>query len=351
MKAIVLRRYGPPDVLQYEEVPDPEPRAGEIRIRVGAATVNRVLDVAFRGGKQVQDGITLPVIPGVDCAGVVDRIGEGVTRWRVGDRVAATGVMPLDPCPEDGGGYGGQRGMMGVRRPGGFAERVTVPAAVATAVPDGLDFHQAAVIIRHAPTAWKLLFDCAALKASETVLIMGAAGNLGSLGIEIAKNVIGATVIAAAGDDARVELGLKLGADHGINYISSDIRAEVMRVTEGGGVDVLYDNIGNPKVLPQAFRCLRLGGRMVTAGAHAGPVVPLDLSHLYRNDIIIRGTHGSNAGDRAKCFAAAADGKISARIARVLPLSQAAKAHRLIESGEELGKIVLDPTLDGARHA
>jgi NADPH:quinone reductase-like Zn-dependent oxidoreductase len=348
MKAIVLRRYGPPEVLRCEEVPDPEPRAGEIRIRVGAATVNRVLDVAFRGGKQVQEGIALPVIPGVDCAGVIDRVGEGVTRFHIGDRVAATGMMPLDPCAEDGSGYAGQRGMLGVHRPGGFAELVAVPAAVASAVPEGLGLHQAAVIMRHAPTAWKLLFDCAGLKPSETVLIMGAGGNLGSIGIEIAKNVIGATVIAAAGADERVQLGLALGADHGVNYSTSDIRAEVMHLTGGRGIDVLYDNIGNPTVLPQAFRCLRLGGRMVTAGAHAGPVVPLDLAHLYRNDITIRGTHGSNAADRGRCFAAAAAGKINARIARVLPLSQAAEAHRLIESGEEHGKIVLDPTLDAA---
>ena len=348
MKAIVIHRYGPPDVLQYEEVADPEPRAGEIRVRVHAATVNRVLDVAFRGGKQVQEGIVLPVIPGVDCAGIVDRVGPGVTRWRIGDRVAATGVMPLDVCAEDGNGYAGQRGMLGVRRPGGFAELVTVPAVAAASVPEPLGFHEAAVIMRHAPTAWKLLFDCAALKAGETILVMGAGGNLGSIGIQIAKNVAGATVIAAAGTDDRVQLGRDLGADHGINYRTSDIRAKVMRITDGRGVDVLYDNIANPEVLPLAFRCLGHGGRMVTAGAHGGPVVPLDISHLYRNDITIRGSHGSHPEDRAKCFAAAAAGKIRAQIARIMPLSQAAEAHRLIESGEERGKIVLDPTLNAA---
>lgn len=346
MKAIVIHRYGPPEVLQYEDVADPEPRAGEIRIRVHAATVNRVLDVAFRGGKQVQEGIVLPVIPGVDCAGVVDRVGPQVTRWRIGDRAAATSVMPLDPCPEDGRGYYGRRGMLGVRRPGGFAELVCVPAAVAVAVPEGVGFHEAAVIMRHAPTAWKLLFDCAGLKAGETILIMGAGGNLGSIGIQIAKNVAGATVIAAAGADDRVKLGLSLGADHGINYNKSDLHAEVMRITGGAGIDVLYDNIANPATLPQAFRCLRERGRMVTAGAHGGPVVPLDIAHLYRHDITIRGTHGSHHEDRAKCFAAAAEGKIKAQIARVMPLSQAVQAHRLVESGEELGKIVLDPSLD-----
>jgi NADPH:quinone reductase-like Zn-dependent oxidoreductase len=346
MKAIVLSRYGPPDVLQYQDVPDPEPRAGEIRLRVHAATVNRVLDVAFRAGKQVQEEIALPVIPGVDCAGVVDEIGPGVTRWHVGDRVAATGVMPLDVCPGDGKGYSGPRGMMGVHRPGGFAELTTVPAATVVAVPEGLGFHEAAVVMRHAPTAWKLLFDCAGLKAGETILIMGAGGNLGSIGIQIAKNVAGATVIAAAGSDDRVALGLSLGADHGINYTTQDIHAEAMRLTGSKGVDVLYDNISNPKVLPAAFRALGHGGRMVTAGAHGGPVVPLDMQHLYRHDITIRGTHGSHPADRIKCFAAAAEGKIRAQIASVLPLSRAADAHRMIESGTHAGKIVLDPTLD-----
>src|SRR5882672_5564605 len=179
MKAIVIHRYGPPEVLSYEDVPDPAPRAGEIRIRIHAATVNRVLDVGLRAGQRVQDGITLPLIPGVDCAGVVDVMGSGVARWHIGDRVAAAGVMPLDPCAEDGAGYDGPTGMMGVKRPGGFAERVVVPACAAIALPDGLGFHQAAVIMRHAPTAWNLLCNVAKLKRGETVLIMGAGGNLG----------------------------------------------------------------------------------------------------------------------------------------------------------------------------
>src|SRR5262245_56157977 len=114
MKAIVMHHYGPPDVLQYETVPDPEPRAGEIRIRVHAATVNRVLDVSLRAGKEGARGAVLPLIPGVDCAGTVDALGAGVTRWRKGMRVAAAGVMPLDICREDGEGYAGPTGMMGI---------------------------------------------------------------------------------------------------------------------------------------------------------------------------------------------------------------------------------------------
>src|SRR5579871_1083337 len=229
MKAIVIREYGPPDVLRYEDVPDPVPRDGEIRIRVHAATVNRVLDVSLRAGREQYRGPVLPLIPGVDCAGVVDAVGPHVGRWRAGDRVAAAGVMPLELCAEDGSGYKGPRGMMGIKRPGGFAELIVVPACAAVTVPDRLDFHHAAVVMRHVPTAWNLLMHVAELKRGETVLIMGAGGNLGTIGIQIAKNVVGATVIAAAGSDERVELGLALGADHGINYAKQDIGNEVLK--------------------------------------------------------------------------------------------------------------------------
>jgi NADPH:quinone reductase-like Zn-dependent oxidoreductase len=345
MKAIVIRRFGPPEVLGYEDVPEPAPRAGEIRIRVHATTVNRVLDVGLRAGKRVEDVIVLPLIPGVDCAGVVDAVGPGVTRWRVGDRVAAAGIMPLDVCAEDGAGYEGPTGMMGVKRPGGFAEKVAVPACAAIAVPHALDFHHAAVIMRHAPTAWNLLCNVAKLEASETVLIMGAGGNLGTVGIQIAKHVIGATVIAAAGSDDRVRTGLDLGADYGVNYNARDIRDAVMKITNGQGVDVVYDNIANPVVLPRAFKTLRLNGRLVTAGAHGGPDVAIDFRHLYHKKIAIFGMPGHRPADRATCFAAAAEGKIKAQIERVMPLSQTVAAHHMVESGEAQGKIVLDPTL------
>src|SRR5439155_24004711 len=146
MKAIVLHKYGPPDVLSYEDVPDPVAREGEIRIRIHAATVNRVLDVSVRAGKEGHRGPVLPLIPGVDCAGVVDAVGPGVSKWRTGMRVAAAGMMPLELCAEDGAGYSGPTGMMGMKRPGGFAELTAVPACAAIALTDGLDFHHAAVV-------------------------------------------------------------------------------------------------------------------------------------------------------------------------------------------------------------
>jgi len=345
MKAILIHEYGPPEVLRYEDVPDPVPRAGEIRIKVHAATVNRVLDVSLRAGREMLRGAALPLIPGVDCAGVVDAVGPQVSRWRAGDRVAAAGFMPLQFCAEDGNGYDGPHGMMGIKRPGGFAEFVAVPACAGVAIPERLDFHRAAVVLRHVPTAWNLLMRVAGLKAGETVLIMGAGGNLGTIGIQIAKNVIGARVIAAAGSDERVELGQKLGADHGVNYATQNIFVELMRITDGKGVDVLYDNIANPQVLPDAFRAIGMNGRLVTAGAHAGPNVAVDFSHLYHKRITIKGMPGYTPADLPDCLAAAAQGKLIPQIERVLPLSCAVEAHRMVENDEGQGKIVLDPTL------
>jgi NADPH:quinone reductase-like Zn-dependent oxidoreductase len=346
MKAIVIHEYGAPEVLRYEDVADPAPRAGEIRIKVHAATVNRVLDVSLRAGKETGRGEVLPLIPGVDCAGVVDAVGPQVRRWKAGDRVAAAGIMPLDVCAEDGSGYAGPRGMMGIKRPGGFAQFVAVPACAVVAIPAALDFHRAAVVLRHVPTAWNLLMHVAGLKAGETVLIMGAGGNLGTVGIQIARNVIGARVIAAAGSDARIALGQKLGADHVINYATHNILNEVMKITGGNGVDVLYDNIANPAVLPLAFRALGMNGRLVTAGAHAGPNVAIDFSHLYHKRITIKGMPGYTPADLPHCLEAAAQGKVVPQIERVLPLSQAAVAHRMIEANEGMGKIVLDPTME-----
>jgi NADPH:quinone reductase len=345
MKAIVFDRFGPPDVLQYEDVPDPVPEFGQVRVRIGAATVNRTLDVAVRRGEEMQRDVVLPLIPGVDCAGTIESVGPGVTRWHVGDRIAAAGRMPMGPCAEDGSGYNGPLEMMGIKRPGGFAELIVLPACALYPIPANLSFHDAAVAMRHVPTAWNLLCNVAVLKRDEWVLIMGASGNLGSVGVQIAKNVIGAKVIAAAGSRARADVGLSLGADHAIDYSTQALLGEVLHITGGRGVNVLYDNIANPKVLPSAFYALGVDGRLVTAGSHGGPNVLIDFHHLYDKRITIRGMPGRRDSDLPACFEAVASGKIRVQIAHVMPLSRAAEAHRLMETDPDAGKIVLDPTL------
>src|SRR5258708_17417860 len=137
MKAIVIHHFGPPEVLRYEDVPDPVPRLGEIRVRIHAATVNRVLDVSLRAGKETRREPVLPLIPGVDCAGIVDAVGPGVTRWQAGARVAVAGTMPLEPCPEDCDDYAGPTGMMGSRARAALPRQWPVRACLAAPAPEG----------------------------------------------------------------------------------------------------------------------------------------------------------------------------------------------------------------------
>src|SRR4029077_10681260 len=208
-------------------------------------------------------------------------------------------------------------------------EYVKVAADTTTLVPEGVDFPTATVVARHAPMAFFLLRDKAGLKAREWVLVMGAAGGLGSAGVQAAK-YLGAKVIAAAGADERVKVGLDLGADAGINYRSQDLTVEAMRITEGRGVDVVFENIGAPDLFPKAFASLARYGRLVTAGGHGGGIVPLDVNRLYQNQITIIGATGETPDDVTLSLKAAVEGRFKVVVDRIMPLSQAVQAHELI---------------------
>jgi NADPH:quinone reductase-like Zn-dependent oxidoreductase len=174
------------------------------------------------------------------------------------------------------------------------------------------------------------------------VLIMGAAGGLGSAGVQVAKH-LGARVIAAAGAEARVRAGLDLGADAGVNYRAADLATEVLRITEGRGVNVVFENIGDPDLFAKAFATLARDGRLVTAGGHAGGIVPLDVNRLYLNQITVMGVTGERPEDFDASLKAAAEGRFKALIECVLPLSEAVRAHQLVAERKVLGKVVLDP--------
>ncbi len=210
-------------------------------------------------------------------------------------------------------------------------------------IPEGLDFATATVVSRHAPTAFHLLRDRAGLKAGEWVLVMGAAGGLGSAGVQVAK-YLGAKVIAAAGADERVKVGLYLGADAGINYRSQDLTAEALRITDGKGVNVVFENIGDPDLFPKALAAMARRGRLVTAGGHGGGIVPLDVNRLYQNHLMIIGATGETPQDVDMSLKAAAEGKFKGLIDRIMPLSQAVQAHEWVESRGGIGKVILDPT-------
>jgi NADPH:quinone reductase-like Zn-dependent oxidoreductase len=226
---------------------------------------------------------------------------------------------------------------------GGYAEYVRAVASRTAIVPDGLDFATATVVSRHTPTAFTLLRDRAKLQKGEWVLVMGAAGGLGSAGVQVAK-YLGAKVIAAAGAADRVKVGLDLGADAGVNYRAQDLTIEAMRITEGKGVDVVFENIGDPELFPKAFASLARRGRLVTAGGHGGGIVPLDVNRLYQNHLTIIGATGETPDDVTLSLNAAVEGRFKVVVDRIMPLSQAVQAHELIESRTGIGKIILDPT-------
>jgi NADPH2:quinone reductase len=337
MKAAIFYEYGPPEVLKYEDLPDPEPGPGQVIVKVHATTVNRVLNCGVRAGTQMQRKPILPLVLGVDPSGEVVAQGkpvEGLEMPAIGSRVSA--LSRNGP---------GETGMLGVNRWGGDAELVKVHASMCLPISDNLDYHEASVVIRHCPTAFHLMFTMGKLQKDEWVLVMGCSGGLGSVGVQIAK-MAGAKVIGAAGAADRAQIGKDLGADHVINYGEQDLTDEIMRITGGHGVDLVFDNIANPKTFPKAFAAIAHGGRLVTAGAHGGPVVPLDCFKLYDEKITIMGSAGSTTDNVRDALKAAGEGKIKVNIEKVFPLSQIQEAHRLIELGAVPGKVILDPTLN-----
>ncbi len=331
MKAMIYRTFGPPEVMHYEDVPDPVAGPGEIVIEVRAVSVNRVLDVSVRAGTEPQRNVQLPHVGGVDPVGVVTSVGPGVTDRKPGDHVAVFQGL-------------GNRRMFGIHCWGGYAQLTKAPVAATCIVPDKVSFADACVIARHAPVAWNLLVNMGKLQKDEWVLVMGAAGNLGTIGIQLAKE-LGARVICCAGSDDRVKIGLDLGADHGINYRTHDLTEECLRITEGHGLDMVYDNIANPDSTAKAIMAMGYDARLVTAGAHGGPIVPVNFFHLYDRRLHIMGNPMSSHKDAMPALEASAKGRLRILVDRVMPLGQAVEAHRLVETDPGIGKVILDPTL------
>jgi NADPH:quinone reductase-like Zn-dependent oxidoreductase len=334
MKAAVIREFGGPEVLKLEDFPDPVPGPDELVVRVHAVSINRTLDLVVRAGDYVGK-TSLPHILGVDPSGVVTAIGENVRDRKVGDRVVAIPWRTRPVGPLDS---------VGMQHLGGYAELVKLPATATVIIPKGLDFATATVVTRHAPQAYNLLRDKAKLQPGESVLIMGASGGLGSAGVQIAKQM-GATVIAGAGSPERVQIALDLGADFGVDYRSQDLTEAVLELTDGRGVDVVFENIADPVLFPKAFHALARHGRLVTAGAHGGGEVTLDVKRLYLYQITIMGGLGFELSDIVSSLEAAAEGRLIAPIEEILPLSEAAEAHRRVAARKNRGKIILDPTL------
>jgi NADPH:quinone reductase-like Zn-dependent oxidoreductase len=342
MMAIIMDQFGPPSVLEYREVAVQQPKCDEVVVKVHAVSVNRTLDLKVRADGDNR-AVELPLVLGVDPSGIVAEIGDDVDSFNPGDRVAVV-VVRCERCSACLAGTTCENQFHpGVERWGGYAQYITVPSWALVHLPAGIGFAAATVILRHYPTAHHLVASIAKVTPGERVLVLGSAGGLGSAVVEVA-NTLGAEVIAGAGADDRVAAGVSLGALWGVNYRTENLSERVTEFTNGKGVNVVIDNIGEPALWSEAFKCLGYDGRVVTAGAHGGGVVPLDVHRLYKNHLSILGTSGRSEFDVQWAIEMAGVGAFNPLIGIVMPLSQARRAHELAETNELLGKVILDPT-------
>ena len=322
MKAVLCKQFGPPESLVVEDLPSPSAGPGEVVVSVKAASLN-FPDVLIIQNKY-QFKPPLPFSPGSEMAGVVKEAGEGVKGFKAGDRVIAFTTY------------------------GAFAEEVRVEAGRLVPIPDGMDFNSAAAFLLTYGTSDHALRDRGALKAGETLLVLGAAGGVGLAAIEIGK-AIGATVIACASSADKLAVCAQHGADAGINYATEDLRERIKDLTGGKGVDVVYDAVGGPYTEP-ALRSIAWRGRVLVVGFAAGeiPRIPLNLT-LLKGCSIVGVFWGDFARREPKAFAESIAqlgawfraGKLKPHVSQTFPLAQAVDALKLMAARKVKGKVVL----------
>jgi NADPH2:quinone reductase len=324
MRCVEVSRPGGPDVLRLVERPDPVPGAGEVLIQVAAAGVNRPDVMQRRGLYPPPPGVS--DIPGLEVAGTIVSVGEGVSTWKKGDEVCALVA---------GGGY---------------ASLCVAPAPQCLPIPKGLDALQAAAIPETFFTVWTNVFDRGRLRAGESALFHGGSGGIGTTAIQLAA-ARGARVFATAGSDEKCRACEALGAERGINYRTSDFVEVVLAATGGKGVDVILDIMGG-SYTPKNLAALAVDGRLVQIGLQGdGAAVTVDLWRIMSRRLTLTGStlrarrvveKGEIAAAlRAEVWPLLESGRVRPKVDRTFPLAEASAAHALIESSTHIGKIVL----------
>jgi NADPH:quinone reductase-like Zn-dependent oxidoreductase len=342
MKAVTLRAHGGPEVLSVEELPEPTAGPGEVRVRVQAVAMNHVDIWVRRGLPHLK--LSYPFLLGADVAGVVDQVGAGVTGVRAGDEIVVNPGHSCGRCRECLSGRDNlcrHFELMGEDRPGGYAEKIVVPSVNVVPRPAGLDATHAAAVPVTFLTAWQMLTRKAKVQPGDDVLVMAAGSGVGTAAVQIAK-LHGARVIATASSDDKLERARALGADETINHRTADLVAEVKKLTGKRGVDIVFEHVG-AEVWSKVILCAARGGRIVTCGATSGFDARTDLRHVFFRQLEILGSTMAPKGDLYPILALVAAGRLKPIVDRVMPLEQAAEAHRLLEDRKPFGKIVLVP--------
>lgn len=322
MKAIQIHEFGDSSALQMGDAPMPEPSEGQVRVKVEAAGLN-FIDTYHRQGWYP---VPLPFTPGVEAAGVVDAIGDGVDDLSIGDRVAY--------CMS----------------PGNYAEYAVAAAANTVPIPDGVSSEEAAAVLLQGMTAHYLTHSTYELSAGDTMLLHAAAGGTGQLVVQMAK-IRGATVIGTCSTAEKAELVKAAGGDHVILYTEQDFAEEVQRITDGAGCDVVYDSVGKT-TFDKSLTCLKPRGLLALFGQASGPVDPFDIQRLNQHGslYLTRPSLGNYIADRDELLGRAsdlfgwmADGKLNVRIDNRFPLAEAGAAHDYLEGRNTKGKVLLIP--------
>jgi NADPH:quinone reductase-like Zn-dependent oxidoreductase len=341
--AVVVREHGGLEALRIEERPVPEPGPGEARVRVRAVALNH-LDVWVRRGVPGHP-FPLPIIPGCDIAGSVDALGPGAAvPFKTGDAVVVAPGVSCGACAECARGqdqFCRKYGILGETCDGGCAEYAVVPAANLLPAPKGLSPEESAAIPLVFLTAWHMVVERARVRAGETVLVHAAGSGVSSAAIQIAK-VHGARVLATVGSPAKVEKARALGADEVIDYRAKDFAAEVRRLTDKRGVDVIVDHVG-PDTWEANVRSLARGGRLVLCGSTSGFEVKTDLRFVFFKSLSILGSTMGSRGELHDVLRLVEAKRLRPVVDSVLPMAQVGEGHRRLEAREAFGKIVLVP--------
>ncbi|WP_415381548.1 zinc-binding dehydrogenase [Halosimplex sp. TS25] len=342
MHAVQFADHGDRGVIEYAERPEPSAGRDEVLVDVKAGALNH-LDVWTRRGLPGID-LELPHVPGSDAAGVVESVGEGVTRFEPGDRVAVSAGVSCGDCEFCRHGEQSQcvdYYIIGEHVPGVHAEYAAVPEDNLVAVPEGVDWATAAAAPLVFQTAWRMLMARADVRAGESVLVLGASGGVGHAAVQIA-DFAGAEVVATASTAEKLDYAREVGADHAINYAETDFAAQIDDLTDGRGVDVVVDHVGG-ETWDDSLKSLAKGGRLVTCGATAGSRPETNVNRVFWNQLSILGSTMATPGEVDDVLSKVWDGTFEVRVRGRLPMSETSRAHELLEDREGFGKVVVVP--------
>jgi NADPH:quinone reductase-like Zn-dependent oxidoreductase len=339
MKAIRIHEFGGPEVLKFEDVPEPELRQDQVLVQVKACALNH-LDLWIRKGIP---GIKLPLILGSDVSGVIARVGEYVTDLKEGQRVL---LAPMSACYHCESCLRGEHSfcrafsVRGQFIQGGDCEYVAVPRVEVIPIPDSLTYDEAASVPLVFLTAWHMLVSRAKIHPGQTVLVLGAGSGVGTAAIQICK-LFGCTVITTAGNERKLDLARELGADYTIDHYKQKISEEVKKIVKPG-VDVVFEHTGE-KTWPESLRAMKVGGTLVTCGATTGPEGKLDLRVLFTRQLTFMGSFMGTMDDLNQALKYVFSGQFKPVVDKTFPLRETAKAHEYLEKGEQFGKVIVNP--------